>query len=208
MLKRMIVERRDRDTAHVTVTPIDTAQRCSHRSRCSEVSFDVRICMERNDEGRMDSERGQLEPPSAGTGFETPGQQCLPNWETGRTTAAGCLPVGVGSNFGGNTFSLAETTVGTRADSEITTPSAASNTIFLQTSCKPKDKKTASEENKQFYPGEKGGEPPPWKAGVPVFFSFLGELWTGMPAACVLCFCLCLSVCYVLFLSGDHFPAN
>ena len=29
MLKRMIVERRGRDAAHVTVAPIDTAQPCS-----------------------------------------------------------------------------------------------------------------------------------------------------------------------------------
>ena len=130
----------------------------------------------------------QLESPSAGTGLETHGQQCLPNWETELTTAVGCLSIGVGSNFGGNTFSLAEIAGGRRADCDITTPSTASNTVFLQTSCKPKNKKTAGEENKQFDPGGKGGEPPPWKAGVPVFFSFLGELWTGIPAACVLCF--------------------
>ena len=36
----------------------------------------------------MDPERGELEPPSAGTGLETPGQQCPPNegtWKKGRT---------------------------------------------------------------------------------------------------------------------------
>ena len=104
MLKRMIVERRGRDAAHVTVAPIDTTQPCSHRSRSLEVSFDVCVCMETNNEGRMDPERDQLESPSAGTGFETPGQQCLPNWETERTTAAGCLPVGVGSNYGETLF--------------------------------------------------------------------------------------------------------
>ena len=51
MLKRMIVERRGRDTAHyVIVAPVDTAQQyCSPRSRSSEISFDVRVCMERND---------------------------------------------------------------------------------------------------------------------------------------------------------------
>ena len=64
MLKRMIVERRGRDAAHVIVAPIDTAQPCSPRSRSSKLSFDVRVCMERNDEGRMDPERGQLESPS------------------------------------------------------------------------------------------------------------------------------------------------
>ena len=156
VLKR-IVKRRSRDAAHVTVAPVDTAQTCSPRSRSSEISFDVRVCIERTDEGRMDPEPGEIEQSSAGTGFETPGQQCPPNWETGRTTAAGCLPVGVDSIFGGNTFPLAE--IG--ADSEIATPSTVSNTVFLQTSLKPKDKKTASGENKQFDPGGKGREPPP-----------------------------------------------
>ena len=154
------MERRGRDAAHVTVASVDTAKTCSPRLGSSEISFDVRICMEINDEGRMDPEPGELESPSAGTGLEKPGQQCLPNWEIGRTTAAGCLPVSMGSNFGENTFPLAETAVGRRADSEITTPSTASNAVFLQTSRKPKDKKTASEENKEFDPGGKGGEPP------------------------------------------------
>ena len=79
-LERMIRERRGRAAAHVVVAPIDTAQPCNPRSS-SEISFDVRVHMEGNNEGRMDPERGQLESPSAGTGFETPGQQCLPNWE-------------------------------------------------------------------------------------------------------------------------------
>ena len=194
MLKCIIVERRGPDAPHVTVAPVDTAQPCSHRSRSSEVSFDVCICMERNDEGRMETERDQLEPPSAGTGFETPGQHCLPNWETGRTTAAGCLPVGMDSNFGGNTFSLEEIAVRMRVDSEITTPSTASSTVFLPPSCKPKDKTTASEENKQFDPGGKDEEPPsPWNAGVPVFFSFSGG---GPRSGCsLLVFCAFLLVC-------------
>ena len=56
MLKRMIEERQGRDTAHVTVAPIDTVQFCSPRSRSSEISFDVRVCMDRNGEGRVDPE--------------------------------------------------------------------------------------------------------------------------------------------------------
>ena len=62
--------------------------------------------MERTDEGRTDPELGQLESPLAGTGFETPGQQCLLNWEMGRTTANDCLLAGMDSNLGVNTFSL------------------------------------------------------------------------------------------------------
>ena len=57
----------------------------------------------------MDPERDELEPSSAGTGFETPGQQCHPIWETGRTTADGFLTAGVGSNLGKTHFSHDET---------------------------------------------------------------------------------------------------
>ena len=114
ILKRMVEERRGRDAVHGTVAPIDTALPCSPRSCSSEISFDVRVCMEINDEGRMDPERGQpeqssagtdqLESPSAGTGYETPGQQYLPYRGTGGITG-GCLLVGGGSNLGGNNFS-------------------------------------------------------------------------------------------------------
>ena len=152
------VERRGRDPARVTVTPIGTVQYCIPRSPSSEISFDTRVHkekkdegmekkdegMEKKDEGRINQERDQLEPPSASMEFETPGQQCHPTWETGRTTADGCLLVGVGSKLGGNTLSSAER-VGTRADSEITIAPTASNTVFLQPSRKPRDKKTSSE---------------------------------------------------------------
>ena len=46
----------------------------------------------------MGPERDELEPPSADTGFETPGQQCPPIegiWETGQTIADGYLLVGM-----------------------------------------------------------------------------------------------------------------
>ena len=72
MLKRF-VEKRDRDAAHVTVAPADTTQYRSPRSPTSEISSDVRVCMEENEEGTVDPERGQLKPLSASTGFETPG---------------------------------------------------------------------------------------------------------------------------------------
>ena len=95
----------------------------------------------------MDLDPGELEQPSAvtsqleqsstGTNFETPGQQCLPNWEIGRTTSDGCLLVGMSSNLRGNIFSLKELVIDL-----------------------PKDKKTVNEENKQFDPGGKGREPP------------------------------------------------
>ena len=55
-LKRFM-ERRGRDSAHVTVASIDTALPCSPRSRSSEISFDVCVCVEKTNEGRMDPER-------------------------------------------------------------------------------------------------------------------------------------------------------
>ena len=98
--------------------------------------------MEGHNERGMDPKPGQLksssagmdqlESPSAGTCFETPGQQFRPNWEMGRTTVDGNLLVGVSSNLRGNIFSLKE----------------------LVTDL-PKDKEPASEENKQFDLGGK-----------------------------------------------------
>ena len=169
---KRFVERRGRDAAQVTVTPVDTVQYCSPRSPISRPSSDVCVCMKRNEEGRVDSERDQLEPPSARMGFEAPGRlQCHPNWETGRSTAAGCLTAGVGSNLEGTTFSPTERVIGTRADSAATTLDS-SKTAFPQTRRKP-NKKTSSEENKQFDPGGKEEGSPPWKAAVVVVFSFL-----------------------------------
>ena len=52
----------------------------------------------------MGPELEELELPSAGTGLETPGQQCSRNegiLETGRTTAAGFLTAAVDSSQGG-----------------------------------------------------------------------------------------------------------
>ena len=129
MLKR-IVERQSRDAAHATVASIDTAQYCDPRPPSPEISSGTRICMEENEEGMMDPEQGQLEPPSASTGLEAPGQQCYPNWETGRTTAAGYLTAGVGSNLGGDTSSPTER-VDKQADSTSTTAPTAPNTTFL-----------------------------------------------------------------------------
>ena len=156
-LKRF-VEKRDRDTAHVTVAPVDTAQHRSPRSSAPEISSDVCVCMEKRnediekrDESRMNPEPAELESPSAGTGLETSVQQCPPNGEIERTTADDYLLVGVGSNLGGTTFSPAE----------IATPPAASNTIFLKASSKLEDREKVSEENKQFDPGGKGEKPPP-----------------------------------------------
>ena len=78
----------------------------------------------------------------------------------GRTTANGCLLVGVSSILGGTAFSLTELVIGTRTDSKTATLFASSNTVFLQMSRKPEDSEPASEENKQLDPGGKGVESP------------------------------------------------
>ena len=198
MFKRF-VEERDRDTAHVTAAPADTAQYRSPRSLTPEIQPDVCVSMEKKnkgmeekDEGRMNPEPTELELPSAGTGLETSGQQCPPNGETGRTTADSCLLVGMGSNSAGKTFFPAEIAVGTRPDSKSTTPPAASNTIFLKASRKPEDKEKGSEENKQFDPEGKGEKPPPWNAAVMVLLFFSGgEHWAvGCPLFVRRVFCL------------------
>ena len=101
MIKRY-VEKRSREAARVTVTPVNTVQ---HSSPClpdPEPSLSVYVNLE-NTEGEMGPKLEELESPSASTGLETPGQQCPPNegtWETGRTTAAGFLTAAVGSYQG------------------------------------------------------------------------------------------------------------
>ena len=208
MLKRF-VERRDRDAAHVIVASLDTAQYCSPPSRSFEISADVRFFMEKNKEGRMGPEPDQLEPPSDGTGFEIPGQQYPPNGEIGRTTADGCLLVAVGSKMERNTFSPTERVIGTRTGSVNTTSVTSSKTTSQRTRHKLDDKKAGIDENKQFDPGGKGEEPPPWKAAVLVVFSFLGVTWAWVPVVCALCFCLCVHVRCESFLSGtNYFPAS
>ena len=163
-----------------------------------ERARDICVCnMEKHEEGRVDPEPDQLESPPAGTGFETPGQQCHSILETRRTTANGCLLVAVSSNFGRNTFSRAEIVVGRRADSESTTQYTASITASLQTRRKPKDKETGSEENKQFDPGgERRGATTLESGCTGIVFFPGGNL--GLGARC-LCFVL-LSVRVCLYI--------
>ena len=115
------VERRSREAAQVTVTPVITAQHCIPRSLNPGIPPDVCVSLESN-EGKMDPELTELEPPSAGTGLETPGQQCAPSegiWEKERTIADGYLLVGMESNQGGDISSPTEH-VGTRAGTAAT----------------------------------------------------------------------------------------
>ena len=101
----------------------------------------------------MDPERGQLESPSAGMGDETPGRQCLPNWEMGQTTVDRCLLVDVSSNLEENDFPLEELGIGMQTDSQTSTYFASSKIVCKKMSRKLEDNGPASEENKQFDPG-------------------------------------------------------
>ena len=71
------VERRSREAAQVTVTPVSTAQHCIPCSPNTGMPSDVCVSLESN-EGKMGPERDELESSSAGTDFKTPGQQCSP----------------------------------------------------------------------------------------------------------------------------------
>ena len=67
------VERRSREVAQVTVTPVSAAQHCIPRSPNPEMPSDVCVNLESN-ESNVDPERDELGSPSAGTGLETPEQ--------------------------------------------------------------------------------------------------------------------------------------
>ena len=190
VLKRL-VEKQGREAAQVTVTPVGTVQHCSSCPLDPEPLPDVCVKLE-NNEGKMDPERGELESSSAGTGLETPGQQCPPNegiWETGRTTADGILTAGVGSNQGENISPPTERAknMTTFADISSTTEHVGTRAGTAATPAKRRYK-TISEENKQFDPGGKGEEAPPWNAAV-TLLSFLGESWEAT------CLCFVLPVC-------------
>ena len=78
MLKRL-VEKRSREAAQaqVTVTPVDTVQHCSPCPLNLEMPADLCMRLESN-EGKIGPKLKELESSSAGTGFETPRQQCHP----------------------------------------------------------------------------------------------------------------------------------
>ena len=105
VIKRYVKRRsREEAQAQMTVTPVDTVQHCSPISQTPEPPSGVYFNLE-NNEGEMGPELEKLESSSAGTGLETPGQQCPPNegvWETGRIIANGFLTAGVDSSKKGN----------------------------------------------------------------------------------------------------------
>ena len=204
-----LVEKRGYEEAQVIVTPVDTVQYFSPCPLNPEMPPDVCFKLG-NNEGRMDPKRGELEPPSAGTGLETPGQQHSPNegtWEKGRTITDGFSLVGMGSNQGGDIFSPTTERVDTRA------VRTTANTTFLQQGHKSTDEEKGSEENKQFDPGGKGEKAPLWNAAVTLSFFFWGESVGSWEARCLyfvffVCVCRFAPFFKLLLFSGDHFTAS
>ena len=161
-LKRCM-EKRVRETAQVTaVTRDHTVQPCSPCSPNPDRPSGV-LCNLEN-EGTMSQELEELTSSSTSTGLNTPGQLSPPNegvWETGRITADSFLTAGVNSSQGGRTPSPPERSTSTRMVARISSTAATP----------PKRRhKTSSEENKQFDPGGRGEQAPPWKAAVPLLF--------------------------------------
>ena len=207
---KWLVQKRSREAAQaqVTVTPVDTVQHCSPCPLDPEPSPDICVMLESN-EGRMNPEQGELESSSAGTGLETPEQQCPPNegtWETGRTTAGGgFLTAGVGSNQGGSISSPTEcvdtraSTKSTATFADISLPTEHVSTLAGTAATPAKRRhKTISKENKQFDPGEKGEKAPPWNAAV-TLHCFSGESWEAP------CLCFVFSVCALCVLCSLNY---
>ena len=159
------VERRSRERARAQVTAItrdDTVQHCSPSSQTPEPPSVVYFKLE-NNEGEVDPELEDLKSSSAGTGLETPGQQCPPyegRWEQGRTIANDILTAGVDSSKKGNISSPMES-VNTRASEESTSTATVSG--ISSTAATPENRrlKTFSEQNKPFDPGGRREKAPP-----------------------------------------------
>ena len=189
------MEKRSREAAQaqVTVTPVDTVQHSSPCPLDPEPSSSVYVKLE-SSERKMGPELKELESPTAGTGLETPGQQCLPNegiWETGRTTASGTLTAGVVSSERKNISSPTTESVYKRAKNTKTVEGISSTAVTPS----KRRHRISSKENKQSDPGGKGEKAPPWNAAV-TLLSFSGESWET-PCLFSVCTLSVLCVCFV-----------
>ena len=160
------VEKRSRDEAtqvRVTVTQVNSVQ---HSSPCPLDPEPSSVCGKlENNKGKMGPELEELESPSAGTGLETPGQQCPPNegiWDTGRTTASGILTAGVDSSQKENISSPTTESVDKRAKDTTTVADISSKAATPS----KRRHKTFSEHNKQFDPGGRREKAHSWDAAV------------------------------------------
>ena len=176
------VDKRSREAARaqMTVTQVDTVQHSSPCSPNPDMPSSVHVTLE-STESTMGPELEELEPPSAGTGLGTPGQQCPSNegtWEQGRTTANGFLTAGVDSSQGGRIpFATECEDTKTFVDTSSTAATPENR----------RRKKPRSEQNKQFDPGGKGEKAPPWNAAVTLLFF---SAFPGRLLVCSSCCCL------------------
>ena len=172
------VEKRCRKEAQAQMTAVtrdDSVQHCSPISPNPDMPSNAFVELE------------ELTSSSASTGLNTPGQQESPPnegvWETERITADSILTAGVDSSKEG---SSPMESVDSRASQESTTTTVAGTSSIAATPSKRR-LKTSSEENKQFDPGGRGEQAPPWKAAVPLhlYLSFLGAMLGGFLSACL-----------------------
>ena len=164
--------------AQMTAKPVGTVQHCSPISPNPDMPSNAYVKLE-NNEGTMSQELEELRSPSAGTGLNTPGQQCPPNegtLEQRQTTANGFLTAGVNSSQGARTPSPPERSTSTRTFADIFSTAAIQENRSLN---------TFNELNKPFDHGEREEKAPPWNAAVPLPFLFLERSWEAF----------CLSVC-------------
>ena len=186
VIKRYVERRSGEEAqAQMTVTPVDTVQHCSPISQTPEPPSGVHFSLENEERVELD----ELKSSSAGTGLETPGQQCPPYegiWEQRHTTANGVLTAGVDSNRGGRIPSPTES-VDARSDKSTR---ISADTTFLQ-----QGHKTFSEQNKQFDPGGSREKAPLWNAAV-TLPSFSEEKLGGFLSVFYLCsvYALCVFV--------------
>ena len=200
-LKRL-VEKRDREVAQMTITPVDTVQHCSPISQTPEQPSVVYFNLEN---GEMDSELEELKSSSAGTGLKTLGQQCPPYegiWEQGRTTASGVSTAGAGSSKKRNIPSSTE-----RTTSTVTITGISSNAATPS----KRRHKTFNKENKQFDPGgQREKAPPCLERGCNSTLLSQGRAGKLLVVFCLCFFLLLPCVCLfffpklLLFSSGEN----
>ena len=185
-IKRCIDKRRREEAqakAQMAAEPVGTVQQCNPSSPNPDTPSDV--CFNLENKGTMSQEMEEPTSSSASTGLNTPGQLSPPNegiWGTGRIIADGILTAGVDSGKGGNISSPMEST-------ERATRMVTAADILLAAATPPKRRhKTSSEKNKQFDPGGRGEQAPPWNAAVPLPFLFLWRSWEASCSFSMLCF--------------------
>ena len=199
------VEKRCRKEAQAQMTAVtrdDSVQHCSPISPNPDMPSNAFVKLE-NNEGTMSQELEEPTSSLASTGLNTPGQQESPPnegvWETERITADSILTAGVDSSKEG---SSPMESVDSRASQESTTTTDAGTSSIAATPSKRR-LKTSSEENKQFDPGGRGEQAPPWKA-LYLYLSFPGAMLGGFLSACLgrsceASFCFVCARCFFLF---------